>query len=778
MGVLDTVFGVRPSSAAIAPELRQASFPAVPATDVNRAVWLDAGIGTNLDAYGRNVVLFACVTFRSAAVAVAPARVYELDAAGDLAVVDPRKAGAAGALSRLLRNPNPAQSAFEFFALTQTMIDTAGFAVIEKARPKGNKTGAPLELWHLRPDWLSPIARDQAAAPDWEYRVPGHKPFEIKASEVIVVTGNDTPRRGMLGIPPVAVALREVGIDDAAIDFLKSFIDRGAVPQFALRFGERVGKLTDEQKEAIRESWQQSFSGWRSWLRPALLGGGVEEIVRVGMNLDEMAYPELRSLTATQICSAYRVQPVLIGAKPGLDKMTYSNYAEARLHFYQDVAPTLWARLDGALSRQLLPDFVDPALFEIQFDTDDIDALQEDRSQLFTRVNAVWTGGIVTRNEARRELGLPPLEPAIGDVLRTGLADIFEPAGIEAPRPAALTAGDDAPEPDPVADAPDEDDAEAPTDAVRSRAIRTARLGERLADARAITLRRRDGSTVRGRRLSPERRATKKQRSTAQIVALADLGEPEIGSFLRGQLRRIIGALNERSVVADLERRRTLAAAWGVVDRAPDEWRDLSELEFFDWDEEDRLLTERVARVHLRAGRTAFGDVGSEIGVDIAFDVSNPRIRNFVDRIGERVVGINERTRIDIARVVNDWMLGGDQGIAVGGIDGLKESLRGLYAETYRNRSRAIARTETQVAYNSANALAYRESGVVAAAELADNPEHTDDPGPDGLTCAERNGLIVDLDRADFHVEAEHPNGTLAVLPVLASRSGLGAEVP
>jgi hypothetical protein len=57
--------------------------------------------------------------------------------------------------------------------------------------------------------------------------------------------------------------------------------------------------------------------------------------------------------------------------------------------------------------------------------------------------------------------------------------------------------------------------------------------------------------------------------------------------------------------------------------------------------------------------------------------------------------------------------------------------------------------------------------------ELLDNPEHDTDPGSDGLTCALRNGLIVPLAQVQTHIEAEHPNGTLAVAPVLVQPLGI-----
>jgi hypothetical protein len=56
--------------------------------------------------------------------------------------------------------------------------------------------------------------------------------------------------------------------------------------------------------------------------------------------------------------------------------------------------------------------------------------------------------------------------------------------------------------------------------------------------------------------------------------------------------------------------------------------------------------------------------------------------------------------------------------------------------------------------------------------ELVDNPGCDIDPGSDGLTCAQSNGLIVPLGQAQTHISAAHPNGTLAVAPVLVQPLG------
>jgi hypothetical protein len=84
-----------------------------------------------------------------------------------------------------------------------------------------------------------------------------------------------------------------------------------------------------------------------------------------------------------------------------------------------------------------------------------------------------------------------------------------------------------------------------------------------------------------------------------------------------------------------------------------------------------------------------------------------------------------------------------------------------------------IARTESQVSYNLATADAYKQSGVVTAMQLHDNVNHVDAYGAaDGLSCAERNGVVTDVDNVQIHVFSEHPNGSLSVSPLLVTPLG------
>src|SRR5690606_1617379 len=231
----------------------------------------------------------------------------------------------------------------------------------------------------LRSDWIRPVPR-QHAPPDWEYRVPGYaEPFLLSADDVIPLTYADTPDNSPLGIGPIEIMLREAQVSSALTDFLKVFMDRGAMPLYAIiPQDDGVGAAQwrkQETKDAFMEAWQQRYGGLRNASNPLPLVG-VKDIKPVGFDFNQLAYPELNDLTDARICAAFGIPPILVGAQVGLEQATYSNHGQARQSFYEDTMTYLWARIDDALTRTLLPEFEQRPGWDIHFDTSDVPALQ------------------------------------------------------------------------------------------------------------------------------------------------------------------------------------------------------------------------------------------------------------------------------------------------------------------------------------------------------------------------------------------------------------------
>jgi hypothetical protein len=244
---------------------------------------------------------------------------------------------------------------------------------------------------------------------------------------------------------------------------------------------------------------------------------------------------------------------------------------------------------------------------------------------------------------------------------------------------------------------------------------------------------------TRMQRLPPDTRAAVATTARDAYDALMRQGAPALRRFWRQQGERI-----------------TAAAMRGSPFHM--DTRDVAQI---DWDEEEDLLREVLDAIQQRATRRGWLSASSQGIPASAYDIANPYVQTVLGEVATRIQGINQTTQNDVRRVVGDAL---DEGVTM---DDLASRLKGLFTETYKSRSLAVARTESQVAYNLGATAAGKNSGVVDYAELMDNPDHDTDPGSDGLTCASRNGLIVPLDNVPMHVSAEHPNGTLAVALVI-----------
>ncbi len=679
-----------------------------PSYQVGKPTWLPSNISTYRDdGYAKAPVVYRCVTALANAVSAAPLRIYDEEGGGQRTEVEVHP------LRDLLRRPNPAMGEAPFWAFTTMLMATSGFAVLEIVR---GRAGRPVELWHLRPEWLRAIPRD-SAAPDWEYRISDGRVYTLKAEDVVVLTWTDSPTFGHTGLSPISVALRALGVENAAVDFLKLFLESGGVPKYALV---TPNQITDQATaDTYKERWMQAYGGYQNWVNIALLHGGMD-VKQIGMNLDDMVYPELRDMTAIDICLAFGIPPVIVGVKVGLENSPWSNIGDARRIFHEDTVRPLWERIEDTIGRRLLPEFDSRTNRAVHFDSSDIPALQTDESPKWARAGVAVGQGWVMVDEARMEVGLPPLPNGAGQLL-------LLPFSATPTRPADLIAiaeqGAEPPAPVPAALAPFVSGEE------------TGEETDEAEDAERAT---------RMYRLPLERRTSALKVNRLNVARVARKTAPALRAFWRAQGERI--------------------AAEAVRSGIPLEARDLTQV---DWDEELRLLTEVLTRYHALAGETAYAALAEQIGIGIDWNLANPNVQRVLDRLAERIVGINQTTIDDVRRVVGSAL---DEGVTVQDLGG---RLKGLFEETYRNRSLTVARTESQVAYNLAQVLGYAESGAVPFAELADNPDHIEGYGAsDGLSCADRNGLIVSLDRAPRHIEAEHPNGSLGVLPVLSRPLG------
>jgi phage portal protein BeeE len=120
---------------------------------------------------------------------------------------------------------------------------------------------------------------------------------------------------------------------------------------------------------------------------PMVLSHGMK-YEQTSMNMKDLDIGNLSSYVESRICLALHVPAIVVGAKVGLDRSTFTNAGEAREYMYENTVAPEWQMVADKVGFNLLGDFgmLDENLIP-RFDTRQVKALQESESELWERVD-------------------------------------------------------------------------------------------------------------------------------------------------------------------------------------------------------------------------------------------------------------------------------------------------------------------------------------------------------------------------------------------------------
>lgn len=352
--------------------------------------------------YRRNELIFACIQKWMKAIAEAPLRVYDNTSKTPEELKD-------HPLRQLLKRPNPYQSEKSFWRTAQMFLKIAGFAAWEI---EFSNLGAPLHLWPMSPHWCSFRRGPQKPIAWIEYRPWGLELPPVPIERVLFFQYMDPISPFVKALSPSAVANRVGAVDNNTTDFLKLFMEHGALVNGLLSTEQ---PLSEAEAMLYRRLWSEQHGGYANWTDPAVLGQGIK-YQQTQMDFRQMTFGDLDARDETRICQAFAMQPILVSAKVGLDRSTFSNYDEARKAQYEEEYMPEWDFLEAEVQHQLLPKFEEGEdvheQFLLDFDLSQVHALQEDRTAKWTRGQAAFDSELITRDEAREEMDLDPIDNA------------------------------------------------------------------------------------------------------------------------------------------------------------------------------------------------------------------------------------------------------------------------------------------------------------------------------------------------------------------------------
>lgn len=341
-------------------------------------------------------------------------------------------------VSRVLRAVNLEDTYFDL--IEQNMVNLAlfGETYLEKVRD-GFRDVA--ELWTMSPERVHPLPDPTGRRRIGQYKVfVAGQPKVLQAADVIAIRVYN-PADPFRGATPVAPMWTDVLADQAAARHNRSMLTQGA----------RVGGImtppegeewTPDQVEEIRAMLRTLYEGPTNAGKTFILSQPAR-FERDGTSAKDMEFVAGRRYMREILVGGFGVPPMLVG---NFDSATYAN-AKEQLRGYWDYTAKPWLlKFFGALNEQWVHPEVDENL-EIVTDLAAIDALVDSQTTRVDNVSKKLGSGIVTINEARKELGYSPLPDGDKLLLPVNLSPV-------SPDDIAL------PEPEPVAPPPGDESAE------------------------------------------------------------------------------------------------------------------------------------------------------------------------------------------------------------------------------------------------------------------------------------------------------------------------------
>lgn len=368
--------------------------------------------------FQKNVIVYRCISMIAQACGGIELEVYSKRKGGEPTEMPDHP------LKKLLDRPNPLQGRSAFIETVIGFHRLTGNTFTEAVGP--NLKSPPMELWPTRPDKIKIVPAATGYPKEYQFVANGITkrwevdPVSMKSMLNQIKTFH--PTNDWWGLSPLEAAMLALDQNNAGQSWNLSMLQNSAQPSGILSVKSTEynpgGSLTEKQFTDLKSSLDESAVDMRAKHRPLILEGGLEW-TQVSLSPKEMDFLKGKNITATDIAQVYGIPPELLG----IGEKTYSNYAEARMSFYEDTVLPLMDVLMTEYNHWLAPMFGDGIY--IAYDKDDIEALAPKREAKFTSLK---DASFLQVNEKREAAGYEPVDGGdvflVGDQVVENLMDI------------------------------------------------------------------------------------------------------------------------------------------------------------------------------------------------------------------------------------------------------------------------------------------------------------------------------------------------------------------
>lgn len=308
-----------------------------------------------------------------------------------------RKAASSWQHQLLHEQPNPDQSPFDFLADVFASVESCGNAFVRKLKARGRV----MALYVLDPARIT-VRRDEGNAKVFEISGYGGKRETLDAASVLHVRGF-TMQGGDVGMSPIRAHAESFGSALALQQFQGRFFANDASPGSYMQV---PGPLRQDQAKEMVEVWNATHAGLANAGRFGILYNGAE-MKQLGIPLRDAQFIE------TQKHASELAARIFLGPAASLLGSDANNKTEEEsLRFLNFALRPRLRRVEAAFNSDL--DLFGGSPLYPRFHIDEF--LRADAATRAQVQHMQIQSGVLLVDEARAEMGMPPLPDGAGQV--------------------------------------------------------------------------------------------------------------------------------------------------------------------------------------------------------------------------------------------------------------------------------------------------------------------------------------------------------------------------
>lgn len=352
-----------------------------------------------------NSAVFACLAVIAKGFMEAPLRVFRRQQDGQDEWLQDHP------FQAVVDDPHPGLTPPELTWWRLVQVHVHGNAYLRKIR---SGSGQPVEYWPLSPIKMRPVTTDAdrkqgVFISHYAHEYEPSKYEDIPVRDIVHFRLGVDDRDHRLGCSPLQYAIREVASDVEASEYTAALLRNMGAVGLVVTLPQGV-PVTPEQAELLRERIDATFTKDGRGRTSIMTNGAT--MAQMGFDPQKMNMDGAHRLSEERVAAVLGVHPMVAGLGAGLSRSTFSNYEEARDALFEQTIIPLYTADAATWQKQVLrPDFDTNPDVRCRYDLTDVRALQEDQNEIFERLSvAVGKKPFMTRNEARSEVGLLPVE--------------------------------------------------------------------------------------------------------------------------------------------------------------------------------------------------------------------------------------------------------------------------------------------------------------------------------------------------------------------------------